>query len=141
MSEYNMPPLGLFGKRCKIPTGIYGEPFVYRIVNDGINSNSWCEVPLMGGSKPTHHNYGEDILIVVSDTLINDDSQLIRVAKKDVEIIDESNEEKERIVKELEEKLEQSYYNGTSRRNGKSIAYGMSIAYQEAIKIVRGGKE
>lgn len=94
MSEYNMPPLGLFGKRCKIPTGIYGEPFVYRIVNDGINSNGWCGVPLMCGSKPTLHNDHEEILIVVSDTLTNDDSRLIRVAKKDVEIMDESNEEK-----------------------------------------------
>ncbi len=58
-----------------------------------------------------------------------------------IEALKNQESEKERIIKELEEKLEQSYYDGT-RRNGKSIAYGMNIAYQDAIKIVkRGGKE
>ena len=44
----------------------------------------------------------------------------------------------DKVVEHLEEKLEQSYYDGT-RRNGKSIAYGENIAYQKAIDIVKAG--
>lgn len=94
MSEYKMPPLGLFGRRCKILTGYDKRPFVYRIVNSEWRSNSWCEPPLTFQSEhnPVHHDYYEDVLIVVLDTLISEDSRLIRVARKDVELMDEKNE-------------------------------------------------
>ena len=90
MSKYQMPPLGLFGKRCKIITNYSREPFVYRIVNSGIQSNVWCELPLTYDSihNPVSHKSMEDVLIVVCDTLIDETSELIRVALKDVELID-----------------------------------------------------
>lgn len=96
MSEtYNMPPLGLFGKRCRIKhVSNMKEGFVYRIVNDGIQSNVWKELPF--GRIPNEnvrHNYSEEILIVVCDTLIDDYSKLERVRLKDVEIMDEPQEE------------------------------------------------
>lgn len=90
MSEYNMPPIGLFGRRCKIKTGFDKQPLVYRIISSGTVSNAWCEIPLSAQSKPTTHDYSKHILIVVLDTLISDDSRLIRVAANDVELMYES---------------------------------------------------
>ena len=91
---YNMSPLGLFGKRCRIKHVLnMKEGFVYRIVNDGIFSNVWKELPF--GRIPhenVSHSYGEEILIVVCDTLIDDYSKLERVRLKDVEIMDELQE-------------------------------------------------
>lgn len=97
-NTYNMPPLGLFGKRCRIKhVSNMKEGFVYRIVNDGIVSNTWKELPF--GRIPhenVKHNHSEEILIVVCDTLINDDSKLERVRLKDVEIMDEPQERKDK---------------------------------------------
>ena len=97
-NTYNMPPLGLFGKRCRIKhVSNMKEGFVYRIVNDGIVSNVWKELPF--GRIPNEnviHNYSEEILIVVCDTLINDDSKLERVRLKDVEIMDEPQDSEEK---------------------------------------------
>ena len=90
-TPYNMPPLGLFGKRCRILTGYDKKPFVYRIVNSELISNTWCEPPITYQSEknPVRHDYSANVLIVVLDTLVNEDSRLIRVALKDVELIDE----------------------------------------------------
>lgn len=92
MSEYRMPPLGLFGKRCKIPTGLSARPFVYRIVNSEWMSNAWSEPPLTYDSEtnPVVHDHTEQVLIVVCDTLIDEHSRLLRVALKDVEIMEEN---------------------------------------------------
>ena len=115
MSNYNMPPLGLFGKRCKILHGYNKEPFVYRIVNSGVQSNFWCEPPLtyQSVSNPILHKEMEDILIVVCDTLIDDKSKLIRVALKDIEIMDEDKPqdriEKEYLYESLCEDLKNAY--------------------------------
>ena len=91
-TPYNMPTLGLFGKRCRILTGYDKKPFVYRIVNSELISNTWCEQPITYQSErnPIRHDYIENVLIVVLDTLISEDSRLIRVALKDVELIDEA---------------------------------------------------
>lgn len=91
--KYNMPPLGLFGKRCRIQhVSNMKEGFVYRIVNSGIRSNVWKELPLgrYGNKNVNHGQHSEEILIVVCDTLIDDTSELERVALKDVEIMEES---------------------------------------------------
>ena len=90
-SEYNMPPKGLFGKRCLIKHVFnMEEGFVYRIVSSGMRSNSWKEPPL-GRYKNENvlHDYMEDVLIVVCDTLIDEHSKLERVALKDVRIMDD----------------------------------------------------
>ena len=90
MSDYKMPEIGLFGKRCIIPHGISGTPFVYRIVNSGTLSNAWSELPLTYQSENnlTLHDYSTEVLIVVCDTLIDEKSKLVRVARKDVKLID-----------------------------------------------------
>ena len=91
IDDYNIPKKGLFGKRCIIPTGIHGEPFLYRIINSDMRSNCWSEVPLTASSEReivNHKSHEEDVLIVVLDTLISERSRLIRVAKKDVQIVD-----------------------------------------------------
>ena len=87
-----MPNKGLFGKRCIIPYGMSAQPFVYRIVNSGIKSNCWSEVPITAETEANPVNHGEemeDVLIVVCDTLIDERSRLVRVALKDVEIMDD----------------------------------------------------
>lgn len=96
--EYNMPTIGLFGRRCLIPNGYDKRPFVYRIVNSGIVSNGWCEPPLTYQSEHNVilHDHSEPILIVVCDTLIDENSKLIRVALKDVELMPEMKEQPER---------------------------------------------
>ena len=86
---YNMPSLGLFGRRCIIPHGYDARPFVYRIVRSGLKSNTWSEVPLtyQTETNPVLHKHMEEILIVVCDTLIDEKSKLVRVALKDVNLI------------------------------------------------------
>ncbi len=89
--KYNMPSLGLFGKRCRIQhVSNMKDGFVYRIVNSGIRSNSWKELPLGHyGDKPVQHDTMEDVIIVVCDTLIDEMSRLERVALKDVVLMEE----------------------------------------------------
>ena len=89
--KYNMPPKDLFGKRCRIQNVSNMEQgFVYRIVNSGIRSNCWKELPLgRCGKENVSHDHFEDVLIVVCDTLIDETSKLERVALKDVQIMEE----------------------------------------------------
>ena len=89
---YNMPDIGLFGKRCRIKNvHDIDDGFIYRIVNSGICSNCWKEPPLgRFGNENVIHDYYEDVVIVVCDTLIDEKSQLERVALKDIEIIQET---------------------------------------------------
>lgn len=93
-STYNMPYIGLFGKRCRIKhVSNMKEGFVYRIVNSGIRSNCWKELPLgRAKSENVTHDYFEEIVIVVCDTLIDENSKLERVALKDIEIMQEDEE-------------------------------------------------
>ena len=95
MNGYNMPERGLFGQRCKIPYGYNGKLFVYRIISSDIRSNTWVEPPITYQSEnnPIRHDNTEDCLIVVLDTLIDDQSRLIKVATKDVQLMDEDSAE------------------------------------------------
>lgn len=82
----------LFGKFCYIDTPwIAGKRTKYRIIASGLRSNTWCEVPVTGKSELVQHNYVADVVIVVLDTLVSDDSILRRFALKDVEIIEPSS--------------------------------------------------
>lgn len=89
MSEYNMPPIDLFGKRCRIKHVLDLERgFVYRIVNSGVRSNCWKELPLgRYGDEAILHDTMEDVVFVVCDTLIDELSKIECVALKDIEII------------------------------------------------------
>lgn len=88
--KYKMQNDKLFGKRCIIPTGYNKRPFVYRILRSGVMSNAWSEIPITYNSETEHawHDYFEDILYVVCDTLIDEHSRIIRVAEKDVKIME-----------------------------------------------------
>lgn len=78
----------LFGRFCYISTPwIAGNKTRYRIVASGIRSNTWCEVPVTGTPKPVPHDYFEEVCIVVLDTLVSEDSWLLRFALKDVEVL------------------------------------------------------
>lgn len=89
MIEYTMLPRDLFGRRCTIPTGYSAKPMVYRILHNGVRSNTWSEVPLtyQTESEQTHHDYFEEVVFVVLDTLINEHSRILRVARKDIMLL------------------------------------------------------
>lgn len=87
--EYRFSKDPLFGKCCYIDTPwIAGKRTIYRIVSSGVRSNAWVEVPIGGRKKVVLHDYQEDVIFVVLDTLISEDSTIMRVALKDVEIVD-----------------------------------------------------
>lgn len=78
----------LFGKYCYIDTPwIAGEKTRYRIIGNGVRSNSWCEVPVTGRTELIHHDYMEEVVFVVLDTLVSDDSIIRRFALKDVDVM------------------------------------------------------
>ena len=92
--EYRFSKDPLFGKYCYIDTPwIAGKRTIYRIVRSGVRSNAWVEVPIGGREKVVLHDYQEDVIFVVLDTLISEDSTIMRVALKDVEIADTSQKE------------------------------------------------
>ena len=87
--EYRFSKDPLFGKYCYIDTPwIAGKNTIYRIVNSGVRSNTWCEVPVTGRTEQVIHNYSEDIVFVVLDTLIDEYSRIMRFALKDIVLVD-----------------------------------------------------
>lgn len=83
----------LFGKYCYIDTPwIAGKKTRYRILGSGLLSNAWCEVPVTGRSELVMHDDMEDVVFVVLDTLVSDDSIIKRFALKDVVIIAQEGE-------------------------------------------------
>lgn len=79
----------LFGRYCYIDTPwIAGKRTRYRIIGSGVRSNAWCEVPVTGRTELVHHNSQEDVVFVVLDTLVSDDSIIRRFAAKDIEVIE-----------------------------------------------------
>lgn len=84
----------LFGKYCYIDTPwIAGKKTIYRILASGIESNTYCHVPVNAKTKPEGHRDFEPIVYVVLDTLVSDRSEILRFALKDVEIIDDESKE------------------------------------------------
>lgn len=87
--EYRFRKDPLFGKYCYIDTPwIAGKRTIYRIVNSGVRSNAWVEVPISGREEVVLHDYQDDVIFVVLDTLISEDSRIKKVALKDVKIAD-----------------------------------------------------
>lgn len=117
MSEYNMPPINLFGKRCRIKhVSDLKRGFVYRIVNSGVRSNYWKELPLgRYGKEAIIHDNVEDIVFVVCDTLIDEYSKIERVALKDIEIMQGETVEKSKIDKAIAEIENAKMYRGNPK--------------------------
>lgn len=80
----------LFGKYCYIDTPwIAGKKTRYRILGGGCESNTWCEPPVTGKTTPVCHDSWEEVVFVVLDTLVSDDSIIRRFALKNIEVIEE----------------------------------------------------
>jgi hypothetical protein len=111
MSEYNMQPIDLFGKRCRIKhVSDLERGFVYRIVNSGVRSNCWKELPLgRYGNEPIQHDTMEDVVFVVCDTLIDETSRIEKVALKDIEIMQGETIPLDK-VKQAKEEISKSCY-------------------------------
>ena len=87
--EYRFNKDPLFGKYCYIDTPwIAGKNTIYRIVNSGVRSNAWVEVPVKGRAEAVTHDHHEDVVFAVLDTLISEDSKIKKFALKDVVIVD-----------------------------------------------------
>lgn len=85
----------LFGKYCYIDTPwIAGKKTVYRILASCTESNAYCNVPVNAKTKPELHRDFEPIVYVVLDTLVDDSSEILRFALKDVEIIEDEPEKR-----------------------------------------------
>ncbi len=75
----------LFGKMCYIDTKL-GHNTVYRIIKSGnIYSKTWCDVPIIS-DKPTAHSYPEEIVYVVLDETMYNNSNIIKVRLEDIKI-------------------------------------------------------
>ena len=91
--EYRFSKDPLFGKYCYIDTPwIAGKNTIYRIINSGVRSNAWVEVPISGREEVVLHDHQEDVVFVVLDTLISEDSRIKKVALKDVKVADSLRE-------------------------------------------------
>ena len=138
MSEYNMPPIDLFGKRCRIKhVSDLERGFVYRIVNSGVRSNCWKELPLgRYGNEAIQHDTMEDVVYVVCDTLIDEDSKIERVALKDIEIMQGETIPLDK-VKQVREKIDEldgefaTIYDGTNK-----LGSGKYVYIEEVLEIL-----
>lgn len=81
----------MFGMYVRIPTGYSREMHIYKVVTK-FKSNSYCDVPIVYGSKPVPHEKEfhdlsdlEDVLNVIHCGI--DETEVIRVALKDCEIV------------------------------------------------------
>lgn len=100
--DYRRADDPLFGKYCYIDTPwIAGKKTIYRIIRSGVRSNSWCEVPVSGLTKKVNHGeHSEEIVFVILDTLIDEDSEIMRFALKDIEIIEMADRKTEPFDKD-----------------------------------------
>ena len=84
----------MFGQYAKIPTGYSEDLHIYKIITR-FQSNSYCDVPIIGLRDSTLHEEVTDVLNVIHCGV--DESKVIRVALKDCEIIE--NEETKELRK------------------------------------------
>ncbi len=79
----------MFGTHVKIPTGASGDLHVYKVIGR-IESNGYCDTPIMGGSNSVWHEEIVPVLNVVHCGVSED--TIVRVALSDCEIIQQPNE-------------------------------------------------
>lgn len=74
----------MFGQYCHIPTDTSGNMHIYKIVSQ-IESNVYCEVPLVVNSKETIHRNIVPVLLVIHSGI--DETEVRKVALSDCKII------------------------------------------------------
>ena len=82
----------LFGRYANIPTDYSGNKHIYKVITL-YESNCYCDVPLTVNSEPALHKEIVPVLNVIHCGV--DESEVIRVALKDCEIL------KAKIFKEI----------------------------------------
>ena len=106
MAEF-MVNTDMFGMYVRIPTGYSREMHIYKVVSK-FKTNSYCDVPIVYGSKPVPHEKEyhdlsdlEDVLNVIHCGI--DETEVVRVALKDCEIVTPANDvvAKAEIVKQI----------------------------------------
>lgn len=114
----------MFGQYCHIPTDTSGNMHIYKIVSQ-IESNVYCEVPLVVNSKETIHRNIVPILLVIHSGI--DETKVQKVALSDCKIIADNEPEvihgKWKVVgwtKSNSAILKCSYCERVRRAHGKS---------------------
>lgn len=144
MSEYNMPPIDLFGKRCRIKhVSDLERGFVYRIVNSGVRSNCWKELPLgRYGNEPIQHDTMEDMVFVVCDTLIDETSRIEKVALKDIEIMQGETIPLDKVKQAREDIQKLVDMCGSDTAADLNMKSGLGLALEKIDKLIESeGKE
>lgn len=80
----------MFGQYCHIPTDTSGNMHIYKIVSQ-IESNVYCEVPLVVNSKETIHRNIVPVLLVIHSGI--DETKVQKVALSDCKIISDNEPE------------------------------------------------
>ena len=80
----------MFGRYCHIPTDTGGNMHIYKIVSQ-IESNVYCEVPLVVNSKETIHKNIVPVLLVIHCGI--DETNVRKVALSDCKIIADNEPE------------------------------------------------
>lgn len=80
----------MFGRYCYIPTGTSGDMHIYKIVSQ-IESNFYCEAPLVVNSKETTHKNIVPVLLVIHSGI--DETEVRKVALSDCKIISDNEPE------------------------------------------------
>ena len=88
----------MFGKYAIIPTGFSKEHHIYKVIAI-FKSNTYCEIPLLTpNNKPISHDRMKTVINVIHSGI--DETEVIRVALEDCEIVNTENE-KEREIRIL----------------------------------------
>lgn len=74
----------MFGSYVKIPTGASGNMHIYKVIGR-IDSNGYCDIPIMAGKRADLHSEIVPVLNVVHCGVSED--TVIRVALSDCEIV------------------------------------------------------
>jgi hypothetical protein len=132
----------MFGQYVRIPTGYSREMHIYKVVSK-FKTNSYCDVPILGNSKPILHtkeyhdlNDLEDVLNVIHCGI--NETEVLRVALKDCEIVtptedvvprSEIEKAKQETFDEAIEKIENimdlvaQYYRDNEGDEGRQLEY------------------
>ena len=87
MTNFNYQGSEIFGKYCKIPMNAKGEKHLFKCIGL-LQSNTYMDVPICPYHEMAIHDNITDVVNVIHCGI--DESEVIRVAMKDIEIIDDN---------------------------------------------------
>ena len=89
MADFNVNT-ELFGRYAKVPTGYNRDMHIYKVVTS-FSSNTYCDVPIVYGTKETLHDDIVHVANVIHCGL--NETEVIRVSFDDIELLPDTNDE------------------------------------------------